>query len=75
MGRETSDCVAYRDVLYETSYRDAQGREIDHRSDYVRDVFQPHASAMIEINDGIVKVPFASATLDVVGASALLPIR
>jgi hypothetical protein len=72
--RNTSDCVAYRDILYETSYRDAQGREIDHRSNYVRNIFQPNASATIEINDGIVNVPFVSATLDVVGASALLPI-
>jgi hypothetical protein len=47
---------------------------VDVRHDAVKDVFQPGAVQQLEINDGILDEPFASATLEVVAAEALLPI-
>jgi hypothetical protein len=65
--------VAYRDVLHQTTYRDESGRIVDQRYDYIKDIFQPGAAADIEINDGIVRAHFASATIVMAGAEALLP--
>jgi hypothetical protein len=65
--------VAYRDVLHQTTYRDENGRVVDQRYDYIKDIFQPGAAADIEINDGIVRAHFASATIVMAGAEALLP--
>ena len=69
----TNERVAYRDVLYQTHYRDANGQVLLERHDYIKQIFQPGASAALEINDGFVTVPFASATIDVLAAEALLP--
>ncbi len=65
--------VAYRDVLHQTTYRDESGNVVDQRYDYIKDIFQPGAMNDIEINDGIVRARFASATIVMVGAEALLP--
>jgi hypothetical protein len=66
--------VAYRDVLHQTTYRDGEGRIVDQRYDYIKDIFQPGDVDDIEINDGIVRSSFASATIVMVGAEALLPV-
>lgn len=73
--RNGNDRVAFRDVLYLTSYRGEHGEVVVRRSDYIKDVFQPGAVTRVEVNDGFVTAPFASATIEVVGAEALLPIR
>ena len=65
--------VAFRDVQYQTTYRDGSGQVVDQRYDYIKDIFQPGAVQDIEINDGIVRVPFTSATIVMAGAEALLP--
>src|SRR4029453_13392027 len=71
--QNTNHQVAYRDVLYRTIYVDSTGRGIGRRSGYVKDLFQPGAVVELELNDGIVRSPFTSATLEVIAASALLP--
>jgi hypothetical protein len=67
--------VAFRDIVYLTNYRDAGGAIVEQRSNYIKDVFQPGVVTRLEVNDGIVAVPFASATIEVVGAEALLPMQ
>ena len=69
----TNSRVAYRDVLYQANYRDANGQVLLERHDYIKQIFQPGASVTLEINDGFVTVPFASATIDVLAAEALIP--
>jgi hypothetical protein len=69
----TNSRVAYRDVLYQAHYRDANGQELLERHDYIKQIFQPGASVALEINDGFVTVPFTSATIDVLAAEALIP--
>jgi hypothetical protein len=66
--------VAFRDVRYLTTYTDAEGEIVDQRTDYLKEIFQPGATRRLEINDGIVRVPFASATIAVSAANALLPL-
>src|SRR5262249_43871380 len=73
--RNGNDRVAYRDILYLTTYRDQQGEVVVRRTDYIKDVFQPGAVTRLEVNDGFLTQSFATATIEVVGAEALLPIR
>jgi hypothetical protein len=73
--RNANDRVAYRDVQYQTRYRDEGGRIVDERNDRIKEIFQPGAVVHLEINDGIDTKAFATATIDVLGAEALLPIR
>lgn len=73
--RNANERVAYRDVLYQTHYRDEKGTLVDQRYDFVKEIFQPGTVTTIEINDGFVAAPFASATIEVLGADALLPVR
>jgi hypothetical protein len=68
-----NDRVAFRDVLYQTAYLDEAGRVVDRRYDYIKDIFEPGAVRDIEINDGIVTPHFASASIVMAGAEALLP--
>ena len=68
--------MAYRDVLYQTHYRDEHGKVlVEQRHDYIKEIFQPGTVTALEMNDGFVAAPFASATIEVLGAEALLPIR
>jgi hypothetical protein len=67
--------VAFRDIVYLTNYRDAHGAIVEQRSNYIKAVFQPGDVTRLEVNDGIVAVPFASATIEMVGAEALLPMQ
>ena len=73
--KNTNQRVAFRNVLYMTHYRDGAGRPVDERVDYIKDVFQPGAAEPLTLNDGIVTAPFASATIDVIDADAVLPMR
>jgi hypothetical protein len=73
--RNANDRVAYRDVLYQTHYRDEQGQVVDQRYDFIKEIFQPGAVARLEVNDGLVARPFVTATIQVLGAEGLLPIK
>ena len=72
--RNANERVAYRDVLYQTHYLDEKGVLVDQRYDFVKEIFQPGTVTTINVNDGFVAAPFASATIEVLGADALLPI-
>ena len=72
--RNTSRTVAYRDVLYQALYKDASGAVVTERHDFVKQIFQPGESVTLEINDGFVEKPFASATIQVLAAEGLIPI-
>ena len=67
--------VAYRDVLYQTHYQDKSGRVVDQKYDFIKEIFKPGATAVLELNDGFVPTAFDSATIEVLGADALLPIE
>jgi hypothetical protein len=70
-----SASVAFRDVICETTYRDGAGRVLQTHITPVNDIIQPGGSRAARINDGFVRPPFATATLEVVDAEALVPIR
>ena len=66
--------VAYRDVLYHSTYRDAHGQVLFERDDFIKQIFQPGEAVTVEANDGFVNAPFASAEIKVRAAEALLPL-
>jgi hypothetical protein len=70
----TNRRVAYRDVLYQAFYRDAAGQIVEEHHDYIKQIFQPGTTIAMEVNDGFVNKPFASATIHVLAAEALLPL-
>jgi len=70
----TNPTVAYRDVLYQAFYTDEGGKVVEERHDYIKQIFQPGATTTLEVNDGFVNHPFASGTIHVLAAEALLPI-
>ena len=61
--RNTNPTVAYRDVLYQTHYLDANGQVVEERHDRIKQIFQPSDSAVIEIIDNFAPDTFASATI------------
>ena len=65
--------VAYRDVLYQAHYLDANGQVMQERHDVIKQIFQPGESLTLEVNDGFINAPFSSATIDVLAAEALVP--
>jgi hypothetical protein len=71
--RNASTVVAFRDPLYITTYRDEQGTAVDERHERIKDIFQPGDTRTIELNDGYAGAPFASATLHIAAAEALIP--
>jgi hypothetical protein len=73
--RNGNERVAYRDIRYVTRYRDAGGRMLDERIDYIKDIFQPGTVTAVEVNDGLIARPFVTATFEVLDADALLPIK
>jgi hypothetical protein len=66
--------VAYRDLLYYTTYRDTGGTVVEERHEVIKDIFQPGVVQTLQFNDGFVTVPFASATIRIAAAEALLPV-
>jgi hypothetical protein len=69
--RNANPLVAYRDVLYQTTYGAG-----DERHEFVRQVWQPGESKTIEVNDDFARgASCPGATLKMLGAEALLPIR
>ena len=72
--RNKSDVVAFRDLLYITTYRDRDARVVDQRHEFIKDFFEPGVVRTIDVNDGYVRSPFASATIEIAAAEALLPV-
>jgi hypothetical protein len=74
--RNTNQRVAFRDVLYETTYRDRTGRVIEQRHQLVKQVFEPNESVALEISDGfaISDAETALASFGLLAAEALLPV-
>ena len=72
--RNSNDRVAFRDVLYRTRYLDESGGVVAEQHDRIEEVLQPGAVVRMEVNDGIVTSPFATATIEVLEAEALLPL-
>ena len=64
--------VAYRDILYFTTYRTADGRTIE-RHEFIKDIFKACESRVVELNDGYVGAEFEDATFRVAFAEALKP--
>jgi hypothetical protein len=72
--RNRSTAVAYRDLLYITTYLDDQNGIVEQRHERIKDIFQPGAIRAIDLNDGYAGPPFATARLEVVAAEALVPV-
>ena len=69
--RNANPHVAFRDVLYGTTYGAG-----DERHEFLRQVWQPGEAKAIEVNDGWAGgASCGGATLRVLGAEALLPMR
>ena len=69
--RNANPRVAFRDVLYQTTYTHAPD---DQRHEFVRQVWQPGASKTVEVNDNFARgASCDGATLTILGAEALLP--
>ncbi len=64
--------VAYRDILYFTTYRTVSGQVVE-RHEFIKDIFKACESRVVELNDGYVGVPFEDATFRVAFAEALRP--
>jgi len=73
--RNGNEKVAYRDVMYRTHYRDTNGVEVDVRYGFLKDIMQPGTTVAAEVIDGIISAPFTTATIELLGAEALVPIR
>lgn len=71
--RNTNRRVAFRDLHYLTTYRDANGVVVDQRREIIKDIFQPGAAPALEVNDGYAPASFATADFHIVAAEALLP--
>jgi hypothetical protein len=65
--------VAFRDLLYVTTYRDAAGKVIDERHEFIKDIFEPGATRRVLLNDKFMRPPPSSADFRIVAAEALLP--
>ena len=71
--RNDNPRVAFRDLLYHTTYRDAGGRIVEQRHEYIKEILEPGEIRFFDVNDGFVEAPFASAAFQIVAAEALLP--
>jgi hypothetical protein len=71
--RNDNPRVAFRDLLYVTTYRDEAGRVVEERHEVIKDIFEPGDVRHLSVNDGYVRPDFATATIEIVTAEALLP--
>jgi hypothetical protein len=72
--KNASARVAFRDPLYVASYVNEHGGLVEERHERIKDIFQPGETRVIDLNDGFAGPPFATATLRIVAAEALLPV-
>ena len=71
--RNDNPRVAFRDLLYITTYRDEGGQVVEERHEFIKDIFEPGELCHLTVNDGYVRTNFATASLEIVSAEALLP--
>jgi hypothetical protein len=64
--------VAYRDLLYFTTYRTASGSVVE-RHEFIKDIFKACETRVVELNDGYVNTTFEDASFRIVAAEALVP--
>ena len=72
--RNRSTVVAFRDLLYITTYLDDRGGVVEERHERLKDIFQPGAVRTMEVNDGRAGPKFSSARFQIVAAEALVPV-
>ncbi len=65
--------VAHQDLADVTTYLDEHGTKVDERHEFIKDIFEPGARRRVDVNDGVVSVPFATAHLRIIAAEALIP--
>jgi len=70
--RNTNPRVAFRRVMYFTTYRDASG-QVEERHQFIERILQPGEAQAIEVSDLFVKGTVSEATIRIGGADALLP--
>jgi len=71
--RNRSAVVAFRDLLYITTYRDDRGATVDERHERIKDIMQPGDVWTVELNEGYAGPSFASADFRIAAAEALVP--
>jgi hypothetical protein len=71
--RNDNPRVAFRDLVYVTTYRDDAGRVVDERHEVIKDIFEPGDVRRLDVNDGYVRPSFATATFVIAAAEALIP--
>jgi hypothetical protein len=71
--RNDNPRVAFRDLVYVTTYRDQAGRVVEERHEVIKDIFEPGEVRRLDVNDGYVRTSFSTATFEIVAAEALLP--
>ena len=59
--RNRSTVVAFRDLLYITTYLDDRGGVVEERHERLKDIFQPGTVRTMEVNDGRAGPKFSSA--------------
>jgi hypothetical protein len=64
--------VAYRDLLYFTTYTSPNGAKIE-RHEFIKDIFKPCEVRTVELNDGYVGASFDNASFRIAAAEALVP--
>jgi hypothetical protein len=67
--------VAFRDVLYQMTYRDGKGRIVEQRHEFLKEIFQPGESGRLQVTDTFLRAPFSTAHFEILGAEALLPVE
>jgi hypothetical protein len=67
--------VAYRDLLYIATYIDRDGRTLDERHEFIKDVIEPGRQLTLDLNDGTMDAPIAATKIAIVAAEALRPAR
>lgn len=72
--RNRNTKVAYRDLLYITTYLDGRDAVVDERHERIKEIFQPGTTRAIELNDGYAGPTFEKARLEIVAGEALLPV-
>lgn len=72
--KNLNERVAYRDVIYLTRYLNERNEVLVERRNVIKFIFQPGTATTLVVNDSTVHDPFTTATIEMLGAEALLPI-
>ncbi len=66
--------VAFRNLIYTSTYTDGEGAIVQRHQDVIKDVLQPGQTKQFRMADTIVRDPFRDAELKIEAAEAVLPI-